>query len=1093
MSFDNSRFTFNPLLDYFGVVMQQGRVQLDSDWNEWVAELSHRMHTGALDLIGSSGVPGTTPGGFNILAFTDSGNLPHITIGAGRIYVDGLVAENHGPPSQASRLSSRGIEVFRFANPVIDFAAQPYLPGAALTADSVSGKQFLVYLDVWQRDVSFLEDPDLVDAAVGVDTTGRRQTVWQVKLLDVTGLNFSPATPDGSSSVFASPDPATSAWLNLVQPPSGTLTNGTGGVALTTSAACALTPATGYTGLENQLYRIQIHQADNVAGTASFKWSRENASVSTLVTAMTTLATSGATQLTVDSLGRDQVLGFRPGDWIEIIDDVLELSTQAGELHLIQSIDLQGRTITLDSAVSPTSFPVKSGLTDPTRHTRILRWDQAGLVYLADGSTSYAEADNTGIPIPPPGTVLSLESGITAAFDNSNSTANIFQPGDFWIFSARATDGSIQILNAAQPHGVQHHYARLALVDFTSFQTNAQPSIVDLRRSFPTLANPAIHVTNVVVNNASLNNDGGTTIQSLLTGGLSVVCDSPLDHAILTQPSRTNSPIFSITLDLPSTTTIGTFNPTILPSKISINPPNTLSWQHAFDTVANPDVISSLEALVPLAGPPVLAHLALKGDAIWAAGNSNIFLNGTEDGRASADFNLWFWLSSQPVATLSATFLNFPGTQRVGTASDTQTVVLANHGGKPLTLNKVSITQSDGQSPTTDFAFALANGITLPFDLDPAGGANASLHILVTFTPSAAGNLAGILQVQESADGTSPLTVALNGIGIQSQLAADPSALAFPVQIVGTFSPAQTVTLTAGGSTQVTISTISILPPPGATFNQFILNSLPAVPFSLQPGATAQIQVSFHPLVAALGTGQLQIVHDAPNSPILIPLSGSAIFGAPVISPSTTSLGFGSVAVGATATLSLTLSNTGNSALLILGTGLTSSLANAFTIGSNCGTLQPGQSCTMTISFHPPTTGGITGQLQISHNAAGSPLLVNLSGVGMAIKSVAKDALDKSNRDHKTLTADKLVLEKIAAIEKSLDRTQLLQRIRPAAVVNLEALKAQELEQPATAIHEAFITPQERPIVGAIPSEPQPESNQQEPPTDAEPDKPKPE
>jgi hypothetical protein len=31
MSFDNSRYTFNPWNDFLGVVMQQGRVQLDSD------------------------------------------------------------------------------------------------------------------------------------------------------------------------------------------------------------------------------------------------------------------------------------------------------------------------------------------------------------------------------------------------------------------------------------------------------------------------------------------------------------------------------------------------------------------------------------------------------------------------------------------------------------------------------------------------------------------------------------------------------------------------------------------------------------------------------------------------------------------------------------------------------------------------------------------------------------------------------------------------------------------------------------------------------------------------------------------------------
>jgi hypothetical protein len=45
---------------------------------------------------------------------------------------------------------------------------------------------FVVYLDAWQREVTYLQDPDLVERALGVDTTGRLQTVWQVRMLDVS-------------------------------------------------------------------------------------------------------------------------------------------------------------------------------------------------------------------------------------------------------------------------------------------------------------------------------------------------------------------------------------------------------------------------------------------------------------------------------------------------------------------------------------------------------------------------------------------------------------------------------------------------------------------------------------------------------------------------------------------------------------------------------------------------------------------------------------------------------------------------------------------------------------------------------------------
>ena len=190
MSFDNSRFTFNSWNDYLGVVMQQGRVQLDSDWNESIAELTRRIQAGTLDILGLSGVPSTTPFGFKINALLDSNSLPHVTIGAGRIYLNGLLAENHGASGAAlwdpALAEWSGTPQIRgVAEMDVDFTQQPYLPGASLPA----GKgPFIAYLDVWQRVVTYLEDPNLVEKAVGVDTTGRLQTVWQVKLLDVSSV-----------------------------------------------------------------------------------------------------------------------------------------------------------------------------------------------------------------------------------------------------------------------------------------------------------------------------------------------------------------------------------------------------------------------------------------------------------------------------------------------------------------------------------------------------------------------------------------------------------------------------------------------------------------------------------------------------------------------------------------------------------------------------------------------------------------------------------------------------------------------------------------------------------------------------------------
>ena len=119
MSFDCSRFSFQPWNDFFGVVMQQGRVQLDSDWNEWVAELSRRLQAGTMDTLGRAVVPRTTPEGFHILA--TGGQL---SIGPGRIYVDGILAENHGATPLQWDPALAELE----GTTALSFFAQPYLP-----------------------------------------------------------------------------------------------------------------------------------------------------------------------------------------------------------------------------------------------------------------------------------------------------------------------------------------------------------------------------------------------------------------------------------------------------------------------------------------------------------------------------------------------------------------------------------------------------------------------------------------------------------------------------------------------------------------------------------------------------------------------------------------------------------------------------------------------------------------------------------------------------------------------------------------------------------------------------------------------------
>src|SRR5580704_19313502 len=146
MSFDISRRMFDAWKNYCGIVMQQGRVQLDSDWNEWLDELARRMQAETLDTIGATGVPAATPSAFQINV-DNSLSPPRITIGYGRIYVDGILAENH-PPKGSAQWDPALAEWSASPQPPVLVDNQPWLPAGPMVPFPTTGGLYLFYLDV---------------------------------------------------------------------------------------------------------------------------------------------------------------------------------------------------------------------------------------------------------------------------------------------------------------------------------------------------------------------------------------------------------------------------------------------------------------------------------------------------------------------------------------------------------------------------------------------------------------------------------------------------------------------------------------------------------------------------------------------------------------------------------------------------------------------------------------------------------------------------------------------------------------------------------------------------------------------------------
>ena len=242
---DYTRFTFNPLEDHFGVLMQQGRVMLDCDFNEGVETLGRQFRVRMLDTVGRCVVPRETLEGFRIQIVGNS-----ITIGRGRAYVHGILAENHGADDQGVPVDNENTDALEY-DPIIEerrgvhavaYESQPYLPNAAdIFPVSSNQDPQLVYLDVWQRELTHVQEPDLVEKAVGVDTATRVQVVWQVKVL--------PNLPPGSTC--DTPDENIPGWLDIIQPSAGRLTTAAVGVPASDDP-CIIAPAGGFRGTENR-------------------------------------------------------------------------------------------------------------------------------------------------------------------------------------------------------------------------------------------------------------------------------------------------------------------------------------------------------------------------------------------------------------------------------------------------------------------------------------------------------------------------------------------------------------------------------------------------------------------------------------------------------------------------------------------------------------------------------------------------------------------------------------------------------------------------------------------------------------------------
>jgi hypothetical protein len=385
---DITRSTFDASKAYRAVRQQQGRVALDADWNEQVDILDHLSRATLVDLLGSAAAPAS--GGMGIAV-----NDGVLSLEGERIYVDGMLCESEDPVT--------------VHDPDVQTAE----------ANGV----YIAYLDVWLRTITAVEDPDIREIALGgPDTCTRDQVTWTVRLAPLEG---SEATCAGSAET----------WDALIAPRTTALT-ARATPSTSETDPCIVAPGSGYRGLENQLYRVEIH-AGGTDTAATFKWARENASV-----LGEWLPGTRSDELQVRFIGRSADQAVTSGQWVEVTDDSRELAGQPGDLYRVTTVE--GDAIGIDGTADRTAFPSRP---------KVRVWSSAGAV-----PASQTDTDDG---------FIRLEDGVEVKFG-----AGSYASGDYWLVPARTASAdllwpvSATGTPLAQPaFGPAHHYAKLAIVE----------------------------------------------------------------------------------------------------------------------------------------------------------------------------------------------------------------------------------------------------------------------------------------------------------------------------------------------------------------------------------------------------------------------------------------------------------------------------------------------------------------------------------------------------------------------------------------------------------------------------------------------------
>ena len=467
---------------YSAVYQQQGRMLTDDDWNVMSAIIKERLDDVVRDVIGSG-----SPRERGVVGVVQDGVSTTYQLQWGNVYVNGIAGELRAHPKAI--LSDPQARL-------VEYAQQADFP----SAPPITATNYVLYLDVWERAVTSIEDVELRDPGLhGADTCTRSQTMVQLKWCPADIDPEDPAQNPGIGDALLS--------LSLR-------------AGATDSDPCD--PCAEEIELQERvgsyLFRVEVHDVvyDQTGAPTqlTLKWSSEN----------------GAEHFSVD----DVPSSFTAGAWVYEFTSG-EAEDFATEKHL-------GFRLDTNSMWSPSRGQIEVGYPEvtPSGYSLVRRWDgycvlqRNGAVWqLAIGSQGALGADrgvalSSTIANSAPGFVeqgTSVRINLDAIELSIDLDSRQLLAGDYWLAPVREAvhvSGDV-LLDGSAPQGVRHHYLTLVSTSSGAVTWSESPWSAETLRAlrFPPLTDLNAHEVGYSMPLCSDAVDAGqATVRSLLEGAL---------------------------------------------------------------------------------------------------------------------------------------------------------------------------------------------------------------------------------------------------------------------------------------------------------------------------------------------------------------------------------------------------------------------------------------------------------------------------------------------------------------------------------------------------------------------------------------------